>query len=260
MSSSRIRFEDGAAYERMMGVWSQLVGPEFLGWLSPVPGQCWVDIGCGNGAFSEQIVRNCNPQEVQGIDPSDAQISFAKTRPGARPATFQVGDAMALPFEDRQFDVATMALVLFFVPDPARGIAEMKRVVRSDGVLAAYVWDMLGGGAPHEPIHAALRLKNIKYPLPPSVEASRMENLRHLWSEAGLRSIDTKIIAVERTFDNFEDFWNTTTSSAAFISVLNDLDVATLDELKNSTREILAVNVDDPVICNGFANCIKGVV
>jgi hypothetical protein len=87
-----------------------------------------------------------------------------------------------------------------------------------------------------------------------------MENLRYLWAEAGLRSIDAKITAVERTFDNFEDFWNTTTSSAGFISVLKDLDVTTLDDLKNSTQEILAVNADDPVICNGFANCIKGVV
>ena len=122
MSEPKIKFEDGAAYERMMGVWSQLIGVEFLQWLSPAPDQRWIDIGCGNGTFSEQIVDFCNPQEVQGIDPSKAQISFAKTRLGKKQATFEIGDAMALPFDDHRFDVATMALALFSCPIRCRGL------------------------------------------------------------------------------------------------------------------------------------------
>ena len=97
MAVSEIRFDDGASYERYMGVWSRLVGETFLSWLAPSPGLRWIDIGCGNGAFTEQIVERCAPAEVQGVDPSEAQ-PFARSRPAARLAEFRQGDAMALPF------------------------------------------------------------------------------------------------------------------------------------------------------------------
>src|SRR5262245_17128133 len=129
MAEQTIRFEDGAAYERMMGVWSQLAGQVFLDWLRPAPGLQWVDVGCGNGAFTELIVERCAPVEVQGIDPSEAQLAFARTRPASLVAEFRQGDAMALPFPADRFDAAVMALVLVFVPEPAKGVAEMLRVV-----------------------------------------------------------------------------------------------------------------------------------
>jgi ubiquinone/menaquinone biosynthesis C-methylase UbiE len=90
----------------------------------------WIDVGCGNGAFTELVVERCAPAEVQGIDPSEGQLTFARTRPAARVAKFGRGDAMVLPFSADTFDVATMALVIFFVPDPAKGVAEMVQVVR----------------------------------------------------------------------------------------------------------------------------------
>jgi ubiquinone/menaquinone biosynthesis C-methylase UbiE len=168
MAVSEIRFDDGASYERYMGTWSRLVGDIFLTWLAPSPGLHWIDIGCGNGAFTEQIVERFAPAEVQGIDPSEAQLIFARSRPAARLAEFRQGDAMALPFADGRFDAAVMALVIFFVPEPAKGIAEMARVVRRGGVIATYAWDLLGGGFPLEPIQAELRGMGISPVLPPS--------------------------------------------------------------------------------------------
>jgi len=129
MTASQFRFDDGAAYERMMGTWSRLAGATFIDWLAPPSGLKWIDIGCGNGAFSELIVERCEPAEVRGIDPSEGQLAFARTRPAARLAKFDRGEAMALPFSENAFDAATMALVIFFVPDPAKGVAEMVRVV-----------------------------------------------------------------------------------------------------------------------------------
>src|SRR3974390_2659214 len=103
MSSSSIRFDDGAAYERYMGVWSRRAGEIFLDWLAPPPGLRWLDVGCGNGAFPELIVERCAPAEVQGIDPSQGQLAFARERPAARVAEFLQGDAMALPFSEDRF-------------------------------------------------------------------------------------------------------------------------------------------------------------
>jgi ubiquinone/menaquinone biosynthesis C-methylase UbiE len=98
------------------------------------------------------LVKRCAPSEVQGVDPSDAQLAFARTRPRAHAAKFVQGDAIALPFENGQCDAALMALVIFFAPDPARGVAEMVRVVGPGGMVTAYAWDMLGGGFPFDPI------------------------------------------------------------------------------------------------------------
>src|SRR5580693_6038272 len=113
--TDQIRFDDGAAYERYMGIWSQLAGETFLDWLAPQPGLRWLDVGCGNGAFTEMIVKRCAPSSVEGIDPSEAQLAYARTRATLRLAQFRTGDAMALPFADDTFDAAVMPLVIFFV-------------------------------------------------------------------------------------------------------------------------------------------------
>jgi ubiquinone/menaquinone biosynthesis C-methylase UbiE len=210
MAERQIRFDDGAAYERMMGNWSRLAGNIFLDWLAPRSGLRWIDIGCGNGAFTELLIERCAPAEVQGIDPSEAQLAFARARPAARVANFRQGDAMALPFSEDRFDAAVMALVLFFVPDPAKSVVEMMRVVCPGGTVANYVWDMLGGGVPLEPIQVEMRAMGVTPLLPPRSDASRIEALRDLWTGAGLDAIETREITVQRTFTDFDDFWTTT--------------------------------------------------
>jgi 2-polyprenyl-3-methyl-5-hydroxy-6-metoxy-1,4-benzoquinol methylase len=79
MTEPQIRFEDGAGYERMMGVWSRSAGQIFLDWLAPKPGLNWVDVGCGNGAFTELLVERCAPAEIEGIHPSEAQLALGPT-------------------------------------------------------------------------------------------------------------------------------------------------------------------------------------
>jgi ubiquinone/menaquinone biosynthesis C-methylase UbiE len=147
MPEKSIHFNDGEVYERTMGVWSRLAGEKFLDWLGPSPNLRWLDVGCGNGAFTEAIVQRCAPAETQGIDPSEAQLGFARNR-GRAKTVFLQGDALALPFPSDRFDMAVMALVIFFLSDPKRGVAEMARVVRRGGTIATYVWDMVGGGFP----------------------------------------------------------------------------------------------------------------
>jgi SAM-dependent methyltransferase len=125
MTNSTIRFDDGKAYEQFMGKWSQLAGGTFLDWLAPKTGLRWLDVGCGNGAFTEMLVERCAPLSVEGIDPSEGQLAYARTRGIPNVAQFRIGDAMALPFADDAFDAAVMPLVIFFVPDPAKEASRM---------------------------------------------------------------------------------------------------------------------------------------
>ncbi len=118
---------------------------------------------------------------------------------------------MALPFEPQRFDAAVMALVIFFVPDPAKGVAEMARVVRSGGLVAAYAWDVLGGGFPFDPIWQETRAAGVPPLLPPNPSAGGLEALRGFWTAAGLQEVEAREIVVERTFPTFEDYWATST-------------------------------------------------
>ena len=111
-------FSDGPAYERLMGRWSRVVGRAFRDWLD-APRNCrCLDIGCGNGAFTEELIARCTPAAVIAIDPSENQLAFARTRPGVEVADFRVGDAQSLLFADHSFDFAVMALVISFLSDP----------------------------------------------------------------------------------------------------------------------------------------------
>jgi len=93
-------FTDGEAYERLMGRWSRLVGEQFLDWLEAPKNLRWLDVGCGNGAFTEELIAHCAPASVMGIDPSDQQLAYARRRGEAKMAEFRVADARNLPFGD----------------------------------------------------------------------------------------------------------------------------------------------------------------
>ncbi len=258
MADAQIRFEDGAAYERMMGAWSRLAGDVFLDWLKPAPGLRWIDIGCGSGAFSELLVERCAPLAVEAVDPSEAQLAFARTRPASRLARFQRGDAMSLPFTARDFDAAVMALVIFFVPEPAKGVAEMVRVVKPGGLVSAYAWDVVGGGLPFAPFIEELQAMGRKPPLPPSFAASRLDVLQQLWRDAGIDDLETRQITVSRTFADFDDYWDTTTLGASLRQIIASMAAEEAGQLKARLRARLATDSRGRIIYSAHANAIKG--
>jgi ubiquinone/menaquinone biosynthesis C-methylase UbiE len=257
MSEQPQAFNDGAAYERMMGAWSQLVGDIFLEWLASPAGLSWIDVGCGNGAFTQLIVDRLAPSAVDGVDPSGAQIEYARSRPAARLARFQTADAMALPFLADAFDAATMALVIFFVPNPAKSVAEMARVVRPGGIVAAYAWDILGGGFPLEVMWDEMRAIGINPQHPPSAHASTIAAMRDLWMDAGIENVETREITVERSFANFEEFWNV--SRAANVgSQIASMSPEQTAAFKARLRTRVNPDGDGRVIRKARANAVKG--
>src|SRR6201992_1675138 len=197
-SQHPILFNDGHAYERAMGIWSQLVGYQFLDWLAPSSGRRWLDVGCGNGAFTELLVQRRDAAEIVGIDPSEAPLAFACGRSGALGASLLHGDAMAVPFSNDRFEVSVMALVLFFVPDPAKGVSEMRRVTCPGGTVAAYIGDDLNGGSPLAPVVAEMKTLGISIARPPRAHIFRIDALRQLWADAGLAAVDTRSVTAAR--------------------------------------------------------------
>lgn len=250
-----IQFQDGERYESMMGVWSALAGAPFLDWLNMPAGARWVDVGCGNGASTELIIEKAKPASVAGIDPSEAQLAYARTRHRAGLANFTLGSALELPYADGAFDVAMMALVIFFVPDPARGVAEMRRVVRSGGKVAAYAWDLEGGGFPYEAVQVALRSAGIEPLQPPHPEAAALRALFGMWTDAGLVDVETREITVQRAFPSFGAYWSTATSSPAIAQVLSRLDPEQVDLIHDRAQASLG---SGELVVQGRAHAVRG--
>jgi SAM-dependent methyltransferase len=241
-----------------MGKWSQLAGDTFLEWLTPAPGLRWLDVGCGNGAFTESIVERCAPASVDGIDPAEGQLVFARRRPAARVARFHQGDAMALPFPDNTFDVAVMPLVIFFVPDPPKGVAEMARVVDTGGTVAAYAWDMPGGGFPYAVLQGEMRAMDVPVPMPPSPDASRLDALQDLWRGAGLDAVETREISIQRTFVDFDDYWATVLGGPSVGRQLAAMSPGNVDVLKARMRAHLPADSTGRIRYGARANAVKG--
>jgi ubiquinone/menaquinone biosynthesis C-methylase UbiE len=258
VTAEQIRFVDGAAYERYMGVWSQRVADAFLEWLAPEPGLRWLDVGCGSGAFTEMLVHRCAPASVDGIDPSEEQLAFARARSALWLAQFHRGDAMALPFPSLAFDAAIMPLVIFFVSDPAKGISEMARVVGPGGLVTAYAWDMPGGGFPYRALFEVLRNQGVVVPSAPSPDASSMDAMRALWTGAGLVALETRVITVQRTFTSFDDYWTTVLGSASVARTLAAMSPGELAPIKARMKVVLPADADGTITYSATANAIAG--
>jgi SAM-dependent methyltransferase len=258
---AEIRFDDGAAYERYMGVWSRLVGAEFLDWIAPPAGLRWLDVGCGTGAFSVMIAERCAPAMIHGVDPSEAQLAIARTHLSSRVARFERGDAMALPFGDDSMDAAVMPLVIFFVPDPPVGVAEMARVVRPGGTIAAYAWDVTDGGFPYAAVQEELRATGADVPREPSPDASRLDRMRELWAGAGLAEVETRAITVRRSFAGFDEYWEIISGGPSAGRQLRALSGDDRAQFQRRLRERLGVRDERASFSvSGRANAVRGVV
>ena len=252
-------FTDGEAYERMMGRWSRLVGEAFLEWLDIPKDLRWLDLGCGNGAFTEEVIARCAPSAVIAIDPSDDQLAYARTRRGAKTAEFRVGDAQKLAFDAGSFDVAVMALVISFLPAPALAVAEMARVVRPGGWVATYMWDLPGGGVRVDPIYKAIESLGLGSALPPNPEVSRRDVMQELWQQSGLVSVGTRVIRIQVAYSDFDDFWRSNTVPIGPQGkLIESMSTSAREQLRTRLREQLPIASNGRIVYEFIRKCGEG--
>jgi len=204
----------GEAYEPFIGRWSRLVAREFVAWLAIATGRRWLDVGCGTGGLSQTILTiltTSAPTEIKAIDRSEGFIAYARQKIDDERISFQVGDAQALPLDDASYDVAVSGLVLNFVPQPDRMVAEMLRCVKSAGTVALYVWDYAGKMELLRYFFdsvIALNPADIEHDEGRRFPICQPDALAALFRDAGLQNIEARAIDVPTHFRDFDDYWS----------------------------------------------------
>lgn len=201
----------GKLYEPYVGRWSRLVAKELLQWLALPTEREWLDVGCGTGALTSTILEQASPRSIKAIDASAGFIDYARAHVIDACVSFELADALSLPFEHASRDAAVSGLVLNFLPQPQRAVAEMVRVLRPGGTCAAYVWDYAGkmelmryfwdAAVALNPAAADLD-EGRRFPL------CQSDALAALFAGAGLREVEVRPIDVPTRFRDFDDYWS----------------------------------------------------
>ena len=192
------------AYDRFMGRYSVQLSPQFADFADVRSGRV-IDVGCGSGALTGELVNRLGPTHVSAIDPSESLVAAVRERfPGV---DVRVAAAERLPFPNSAFDAALAQLVVHFMSDPVAGLREMARVVRKDGVVAACVWDHGSGRGPLSLFWQAARELDPEVKDESRRAGAREGHLAELFVEAGLR--DVEVTALEARVDHatFEEWW-----------------------------------------------------
>lgn len=252
----------GSHYEAFMGRWSRLVAREFLGWLAAPPAADWLDAGCGTGALTEAILAGAAPNAVVSVDRSPDFIAYARAAISDKRVTFRTADVQSLPLESRVVDVAVSGLVFQFLPQPQMAAAEMARVARPGGLVAAYVWDYAGGMAF---IRAFWDAAAALDPAARELDQGRRFTICHpaplaeLFTGVGLRQVETRPIDIPTTFRDFDDYWSPFLGGQGSApGYLKTLDEPHRAALKERIRAALPVAEDGAIHLPARAWAVRG--
>jgi SAM-dependent methyltransferase len=208
----------GDSYEQYMGRWSRQIAPRFLEWIDGPRDADWLEVGCGTGALTASILALYEPKSLMAFDPSAGFLKIAQSSISDSRVEFRIADAQDLPLPNGTRDAIVSALVLNFVPDRKRALAEMSRVARTGAIVGFYVWDYPGGGVQFMRAFwdAATSLDPAACDL---TEDRRFafctpDGLKALADEAGLASFEVTALEVPSVFRDFDDYWRPFTLGA----------------------------------------------
>jgi SAM-dependent methyltransferase len=244
------------AYDRFMGRYSVPLAPELADFAAVTAGQRVLDVGCGPGALTSELVRRLGAADVSAVDPSEPFVAAIRERHPE--VSVQRAAAEQLPFADQAFDAALAQLVVHFMTDPVAGIREMARVTREEGVVAACVWDQADGQGPLSLFWDAAR------ELDPDVEdesqlaGTREGHLAQLFRAAGLREIEDGALSINVEHPSFEDWWEPFTLGVGPAgSYAAGLDAERQAKLRERCRERLP---GAPFVLTAWAWAARGLV
>ncbi|MBZ9662463.1 class I SAM-dependent methyltransferase [Mesorhizobium sp. ESP-6-4] len=200
-----------SGYEQLMGRWSRRLAPKFIDFAGLAGGEKVLDVGCGTGSLTFELTKSGDLAEIQAIDFSPVFVAAAKERNTDPRVTIQQADATALPFADDAFDRAMALLVLHFVPEAGKAVAEMRRVTRPGGVVAAVVWDHYGGMTGMRMMidtvaalsESGRQLRN-RYCFQPMMQPGEM---KRTFVEQGLVDVTEAELMIRMDYADFDDFW-----------------------------------------------------
>lgn len=251
-------FAAAAGYERYMGRWSRLLAPHYLAFAGVKDGQRILDIGTGTGSLAQALEAAFPQDKVVGIDPSEAFVAYAKQH--SRGA-FEVGNAQALRFDQASFDHCMSMLVLNFIPDHEKALAEMRRVTRPQGVVSACVWDYAEGMQMLRvfwdevvALDPAMEPKDERH-----MKLCREGQLGALWKKAGLVQVQERGVVIETAFASFDDYWDPFLAGVgpggAYVASLSE-------ERRRALEARLRKRLpgEGPLALKARAWCVRGVV
>jgi SAM-dependent methyltransferase len=202
-----VAFAVGAeAYDRFMGRYSTPLAPLLADFAGVAAGRRVLDVGCGPGALTAELVHRVGAENVAAVDPSESFVAAVHERyPGVEASR---ASAEQLPFEDRGFDATLAQLVVHFMADPVAGLREMARVTRTDGVVAACVWDHAGGGGPLSLFWDVAGEIDPEVVDESQLAGAREGDLTRLFQAAGVRAVEEHALSVTVEHPSFEDWWD----------------------------------------------------
>jgi SAM-dependent methyltransferase len=226
------------AYDRFMGRYSVPLAPLLADLAGVARGQRVLDVGCGPGALTAELVRRVGAEAVAAVDPSEPFVAAARER--QPDVDVRHAAAEALPFEDDSFDAGLAQLVVHFMADPVAGLREMARVTKTRGVVAACVWDHAGGKGPLSPFWDAARAGDPDIDDESTLAGTRESDLTRLFTEAGLQDVEEGTISVDVEHPSFEEWWEPFTLGVGPAGAYaKSLDEAARNELRERCRERL---------------------
>jgi SAM-dependent methyltransferase len=257
-------FAASAGYERFMGRWSRLLAPAYIAFAGVKNGDRVFDVGTGTGSLAAIVEASMPASEVVGVDPSEGFIAYAQKNAKSPRVRFEVGDAQALKFKDASFDNTLALLVMNFVPDENKAVAEMRRVTRAQGTVSACVWDYDAG------MQMLRFFWDEAVALDPAIEPkderhmklSRQGQLGDLWKKAGLTNIKEEPLVIDQAYSSFNDYWEPFTKGAgpggAFVVSLSQ---GRREQLEARMRKrLLGDRQDGPFTLKATAWCVRGEV
>ena len=242
------------AYDRFMGRYSGPLAAPFADFARVAAGQRVLDVGCGPGALTVELVGRVGVDGVTAVDPTEAFVTAARERnPGV---DIRIATAEDLPFDEDAFDAVLAQLVVHFMADPVAGLVEMGRVTRTDGVVSACVWDHAGGGGPLSVFWEAAHALEPDVHDESNLAGAREGHLAELFEAAGLREVEDGSVAVSVEHASFEEWWEPYTlgvgPAGAYVA---GLDAERQAELRERCREL---HPDGPFVATARAWSARG--